>query len=59
MLEQADVESEKKELKTSLITFVVVGGFSGVETFKSVFLIQMKIQAKFDMGFILFTENAA
>ncbi|MGA9149862.1 MAG: hypothetical protein WBZ36_04715 [Candidatus Nitrosopolaris sp.] len=60
MLEQADVESENKELKTSLITFVVVGGgFFGVETFKSVFLIQMKIQAKFDMGFILFTENAA
>jgi NADH dehydrogenase len=33
MLEQADVESENKELKRSLITFVVVGGgFSGVET---------------------------
>jgi NADH:ubiquinone reductase (H+-translocating) len=33
MLEQADVESENKELKKSLITFVVVGGgFSGVET---------------------------
>jgi NADH dehydrogenase len=33
MLEQADVESEDKELKRSLITFVVVGGgFSGVET---------------------------
>ncbi|MGC2682990.1 MAG: hypothetical protein WA323_14090 [Candidatus Nitrosopolaris sp.] len=26
MLEQADVESENKELKRSLITFVVVGG---------------------------------
>jgi NADH dehydrogenase len=33
MLEQADVENEDKELKRSLITFVVVGGgFSGVET---------------------------
>jgi NADH:ubiquinone reductase (H+-translocating) len=33
MLEQADVESENKELKKSLVTFVVVGGgFSGVET---------------------------
>jgi NADH:ubiquinone reductase (H+-translocating) len=33
MLEQADVESENKQLKRSLITFVVVGGgFSGVET---------------------------
>jgi NADH dehydrogenase len=33
MLEQADVESENKELKRSLMTFVVVGGgFSGVET---------------------------
>jgi NADH:ubiquinone reductase (H+-translocating) len=33
MLEQADVENEDKELKKSLITFVVVGGgFSGVET---------------------------
>lgn len=33
MLEQADIESEDKELKRSLITFVVVGGgFSGVET---------------------------
>jgi NADH:ubiquinone reductase (H+-translocating) len=26
MLEQADVESQDKELKRSLITFVVVGG---------------------------------
>ena len=33
MLEQADVKSENKQLKKSLITFVVVGGgFSGVET---------------------------
>ena len=33
MLEQADVESQDKELKRRLITFVVVGGgFSGVET---------------------------
>jgi NADH:ubiquinone reductase (H+-translocating) len=33
MLEQADVESENKELKRSLTIFVVVGGgFSGVET---------------------------
>ncbi|MGB8938152.1 MAG: hypothetical protein WCC17_23925 [Candidatus Nitrosopolaris sp.] len=33
MLEQADVGSQDKELKRSLITFVVVGGgFSGVET---------------------------
>jgi NADH:ubiquinone reductase (H+-translocating) len=33
MLEQADVESENELLRTSLITFVVVGGgFSGVET---------------------------
>jgi len=33
MLEQADIEIEDKELKRSLITFVVVGGgFSGVET---------------------------
>jgi NADH dehydrogenase len=33
MLEQADVESENKELKKSLVTFVVGGGgFSGVET---------------------------
>ena len=32
MLEQADVESQDKELKRSLITFVVGGGFSGVET---------------------------
>ena len=33
MLEQADVESENKQLRRSLITFVVVGGgFSGVET---------------------------
>jgi NADH dehydrogenase len=33
MLGQADVESENKQLKRSLITFVVVGGgFSGVET---------------------------
>ena len=28
MLEQADVESQDKELKRSLITFVVVGGAS-------------------------------
>jgi NADH:quinone reductase (non-electrogenic) len=33
MLEQADVEDEDEDLKTSLLTFVVVGGgFSGVET---------------------------
>jgi len=33
MLEQADIESENKEVRRSLITFVVVGGgFSGVET---------------------------
>ncbi|MGB8938043.1 MAG: FAD-dependent oxidoreductase, partial [Candidatus Nitrosopolaris sp.] len=33
MLEQADVESENELLRTSLITFVVVGGgFSGIET---------------------------
>ena len=33
MLEQADVENEDKELRRSLMTFVIVGGgFSGVET---------------------------
>jgi NADH dehydrogenase len=33
MLEQADVEDEDEDLKTSLLTFVVVGGgFSGIET---------------------------
>lgn len=32
MLEQADIESEDEELQKSLITFVVGGGFSGVET---------------------------
>jgi NADH dehydrogenase len=33
MLEPADVENENKQLRRSLITFVVVGGgFSGVET---------------------------
>jgi NADH dehydrogenase len=33
MLEQADVEDEDENLKTSLLTFVIVGGgFSGVET---------------------------
>lgn len=33
MLEQADVEDEDEDLKTSLLTFVVAGGgFSGVET---------------------------
>jgi len=33
MLEQADVEDEDEDLKTRLLTFVVVGGgFSGIET---------------------------